>query len=84
MRFDIAIIGGGVNGAGIARDAALRGLRVALIEREDWGAGTTGASKRMIHGGVRYLAQGNISLVREALHEAGIALPGLRVVEGRA
>ena len=55
MRFDIAIIGGGVNGTGIARDAALRGLRVALIEREDWGAGTTGGSTRMIHGGLRYL-----------------------------
>ena len=55
MRFDLAIIGGGVNGAGIARDAALRGLRVALIEREDWGAGTTGGSTRMIHGGLRYL-----------------------------
>lgn len=55
MRFDIAIIGGGVNGSGIARDAAMRGLKVALIEREDWGAGTTGGSTRMIHGGLRYL-----------------------------
>jgi glycerol-3-phosphate dehydrogenase len=55
VTYDIAIIGGGVNGTGIARDAALRGLRVALIEREDWGAGTTGGSTRMIHGGLRYL-----------------------------
>jgi glycerol-3-phosphate dehydrogenase len=55
MLFDIAIIGGGINGAGIARDAALRGLSVALFERDDWGAGTTGSSTRMIHGGVRYL-----------------------------
>jgi glycerol-3-phosphate dehydrogenase len=52
---DIAIVGGGINGAGIARDAALRGLDVAVFEREDWGAGTTGGSTRMIHGGVRYL-----------------------------
>lgn len=55
MLYDVAIIGGGINGAGVARDAALRGLRVALIEREDWGCGTTGASTRMIHGGIRYL-----------------------------
>jgi glycerol-3-phosphate dehydrogenase len=55
MLYDLLVIGGGVNGAGIARDAALRGLSVALFEREDWGAGTTGHSTRMIHGGVRYL-----------------------------
>lgn len=55
MIYDLAIIGGGINGTGVARDAALRGLRVALFEREDWGAGTTGASTRMIHGGIRYL-----------------------------
>ncbi|HUP88863.1 MAG TPA: glycerol-3-phosphate dehydrogenase/oxidase, partial [Longimicrobiales bacterium] len=50
-----AIIGGGINGAGIARDASLRGLKVAVFEREDWGAGTTGHSTRMVHGGLRYL-----------------------------
>jgi len=55
MLYDLLIIGGGINGAGIARDASLRGLSVALFEREDWGAGTTGHSTRMIHGGVRYL-----------------------------
>ncbi|MFW6079027.1 MAG: glycerol-3-phosphate dehydrogenase/oxidase [Gemmatimonadota bacterium] len=55
MVYDIVIIGGGINGAGLARDASLRGLSVALLEREDWGAGTTGASTRMVHGGVRYL-----------------------------
>ncbi|HEX6939052.1 MAG TPA: glycerol-3-phosphate dehydrogenase/oxidase [Longimicrobiales bacterium] len=55
MLYDLAIIGGGINGTGVARDAALRGLRVALVEREDWGCGTTGASTRMVHGGVRYL-----------------------------
>jgi glycerol-3-phosphate dehydrogenase len=55
MVYDLAIIGGGINGAGVARDAALRGLSVALFEREDWGAGTTGSSTRMVHGGMRYL-----------------------------
>ena len=53
--FDLIVIGGGVNGAGIARDAALRGLKVALVEKKDLGAGTSGASSGMIHGGVRYL-----------------------------
>jgi len=52
---DLIVIGGGANGAGAARDAALRGLSVAVFEREDWGAGTTGHSTRMIHGGLRYL-----------------------------
>ncbi len=55
MLYDLAIIGGGINGTGVARDAARRGLRVALFEREDWGCGTTGSSTRMVHGGVRYL-----------------------------
>ena len=70
MRFDLAIIGGGVNGAGIARDAALRGLRVALIEREDWGAGTTGGSTRMIHGGLRYLLY-DVPTTRVSNEDAG-------------
>lgn len=55
MVYDLVVIGGGINGAGIARDAVLRGLSVAVIEREDWGAGTTGSSTRMVHGGLRYL-----------------------------
>ena len=55
MLYDLIIIGGGINGAGTARDAALRGLTVALFEREDWGSGTTGGSTRMVHGGIRYL-----------------------------
>ncbi len=55
MVYDLVIIGGGINGAGVARDAALRGMSVALFEREDWGAGTTGGSTRMVHGGLRYL-----------------------------
>ena len=70
MRYDLAIIGGGVNGAGIARDAALRGLRVALIEREDWGAGTTGGSTRMIHGGLRYLLY-DVPTTRVSNEDAG-------------
>jgi glycerol-3-phosphate dehydrogenase len=70
LRFDIAIIGGGVNGAGIARDAALRGLKVALIEREDWGAGTTGGSTRMIHGGLRYLLY-DVPTTRVSNEDAG-------------
>jgi glycerol-3-phosphate dehydrogenase len=68
--YDIAIIGGGINGAGIARDAALRGLRVAVFEREDWGAGTTGSSTRMIHGGVRYLLY-DIPTTRISSEDAG-------------
>jgi glycerol-3-phosphate dehydrogenase len=68
--YDLAIIGGGVNGTGIARDAALRGLRVALIEREDWGAGTTGGSTRMIHGGLRYLLY-DIPTTRISNEDAG-------------
>ena len=55
MLYDIAVIGGGVTGAGVARDAALRGLKVALVERGRPGGGTTAASTHLIHGGVRYL-----------------------------
>jgi glycerol-3-phosphate dehydrogenase len=68
--YDVAIIGGGINGAGIARDASLRGLSVALFEREDWGAGTTGSSTRMIHGGVRYLLY-DIPTTRVSSEDAG-------------
>jgi glycerol-3-phosphate dehydrogenase len=68
--YDLAIIGGGINGTGIARDAALRGLSVALFEREDWGAGTTGASTRMIHGGVRYLLY-DVPTTRLSSQDAG-------------
>ncbi len=64
------MIGGGINGAGVARDAALRGLSVALFEREDWGAGTTGSSTRMIHGGVRYLLY-DIPTTRVSSEDAG-------------
>lgn len=66
---DILVIGGGVVGAGIARDAAMRGLRVGLVDRHDFAFGTSSRSSRLLHGGLRYLAQGRIGLVREASRE---------------
>src|SRR5215204_5955610 len=63
---DLLIIGGGIVGAGIARDAAMRGLRVALVEQHDFAFGTSSRSSRLLHGGMRYLAQGRLGLVREA------------------
>lgn len=68
-RFDLLVIGGGVNGAGIARDAAGRGLSVCLVEQDDLAAHTSSASTKLIHGGLRYLEQGELRLVREALAE---------------
>jgi glycerol-3-phosphate dehydrogenase len=67
--FDLAVIGGGITGAGIARDAAMRGLSVALVEAHDFASGTSSRSSKMIHGGLRYLAQGDLGLVREAASE---------------
>jgi glycerol-3-phosphate dehydrogenase len=67
--FDVVVVGGGATGLGIALDAALRGLRVALLERGDFGQGTSSRSTKLVHGGVRYLAQGDFRLVYEALHE---------------
>ena len=67
--FDLLVIGGGIQGAAIAREAAVRGLATLLVEREDFACGTSSRSSRLIHGGVRYLEQGNFGLVREALHE---------------
>ncbi|KFA87531.1 glycerol-3-phosphate dehydrogenase/oxidase [Archangium violaceum] len=64
--FDLLVIGGGVTGSGIARDASLRGLRVALVEREDFASGTSSRSSRLIHGGVRYLEHGHLGLVFES------------------
>lgn len=66
---DIAVVGGGATGLGVALDAASRGLRVVLVESHDFAKGTSSRATKLVHGGVRYLAQGNISLVREALHE---------------
>jgi glycerol-3-phosphate dehydrogenase len=67
--FDLAVIGGGINGAAIARDAAMRGLRVALVDRGDFAGATSSHSSKLIHGGLRYLPQGRLRLVREALRE---------------
>jgi glycerol-3-phosphate dehydrogenase len=72
--FDLAIIGGGINGVGIARDAAGRGLKVLLVEQNDLASGTSSASTKLIHGGLRYLAQGAFRLVREALAEREVLL----------
>lgn len=70
--FDLIIIGAGINGAGIARDAALRGLRVLLLDKGDVGGGTSSASTRLIHGGLRYLEHGEFALVFESLREREI------------
>lgn len=67
--FDVLVIGGGVTGCGVALDAASRGLSVALLEKRDFAAGTSSRSSKLIHGGLRYLEQLDIGLVREALHE---------------
>src|SRR3954468_10779685 len=70
--WDMLVIGGGATGAGIAVDAASRGYEVLLLEQDDFGKGTSSRSTKLVHGGVRYLEQGNISLVMEALKERGI------------
>ena len=67
--FDVAVIGAGINGAGIARDAALRGLRVVVFDKKDMCSGTSAVSSRLIHGGLRYLEHGEIPLVFESLRE---------------
>jgi len=70
--WDMVIIGGGATGVGVAVDGATRGLDVLLLEREDFAKATSSRSTKLVHGGVRYLEQGNISLVMEALKERGI------------
>jgi glycerol-3-phosphate dehydrogenase len=70
--WDLAVVGGGATGVGVALDAAARGYSVVLLEQSDFGKGTSSRSTKLIHGGVRYLQQGNISLVMEALRERGI------------
>lgn len=72
--YDLTIIGGGINGTAIARDAAGRGLRVLLLEQHDLGSGTSWASSKLIHGGLRYLEQGAFKLVREGLKERALLL----------
>ena len=69
---DLLVIGGGITGAGIARDAAMRGLRTGLVEAVDFAAGTSSRSSKLIHGGLRYLQQGDVALVREAATERAV------------
>ncbi|MHA1447835.1 MAG: FAD-dependent oxidoreductase [Candidatus Hodarchaeales archaeon] len=66
VHFDILVIGGGITGAGVARDAQLRGFSVALVEKSDFGQGTSSGSSKLVHAGLRYLAQKEFRLVREA------------------
>ena len=73
-RFDIAIMGGGATGLGVALEASVRGYKVVLFDSHDFAKGTSSRSTKLVHGGVRYLAQGNVSLVREALHERSVLL----------
>src|ERR1700749_1769055 len=68
-RFDVAVIGGGITGAGVALDAASRGYSVALVEKADFASGTSSRSPKLVHGGLRYLQQFDLGLVREALLE---------------
>src|SRR4051812_28955657 len=68
-QFDVLVVGGGITGAGVALDAASRGLRTGLIERDDFASGTSSKSSKLVHGGLRYLQNGDVRLVYEALHE---------------
>ena len=72
--YDLIIVGGGIHGCGIARDAAMRGLRVALFEKGDIGSGTSSASSKLVHGGLRYLEQLRLGLVKESLRERSTLL----------
>src|SRR5258706_5622076 len=67
--FDVLVVGGGITGCGVALDAAARGLRTALVERDDFASGTSSKSSKLVHGGLRYLQQGEVRLVYEALRE---------------
>jgi glycerol-3-phosphate dehydrogenase len=71
---DLLVVGGGITGAGIARDAAMRGLRTGLVERDDFGSGTSSRSSRLVHGGLRYLEHGDLRLVFEASRERHVLL----------
>ena len=68
-RFDVLVIGGGITGAGVARDAAMRGLDVALVEKNDFASGTSSRSSRLVHGGIRYLEYAQVGMVRESVRE---------------
>jgi len=71
---DLLVVGGGITGAGVVRDAASRGLRALLVERDDFAAGTSSRSSKMIHGGLRYLAQGQLGMTREACRERDLLM----------
>ncbi|MEL6189502.1 MAG: FAD-dependent oxidoreductase, partial [Myxococcota bacterium] len=71
-RFDLVVVGGGASGVGVALDAASRGYSVCLVEQADFGKGTSSRSTKLVHGGVRYLQQGDVKLVTEALRERGV------------
>src|SRR3954462_15861667 len=73
--FDVLVIGGGINRWGVARDAAMRGLKVLLVERDDLASGTSGRSLRLNHGGIRYLEKGRLPLVYESIRERQTLLP---------
>ena len=77
---DLVVVGGGITGAGVALDAALRGFDVVLVERGDFASGTSSKSSKLVHGGLRYLQQGDVALVREALRERSILQ---RIAQGR-
>ena len=81
---DVLIIGGGIVGSGVARDAAMRGLSTLLVDRYDFAFGSSSRSSRLLHGGLRYLAQGRIGLVREASHEKMILARIAGIPEARA
>ena len=68
-RPDVLVLGGGIHGAGVARDAVLRGLSVAVVDAGDWASGTSSRSSKLLHGGLRYLEQGALGFVRESLRE---------------
>src|SRR5882672_9963642 len=72
--FDLIVVGAGINGAGIARDAVMRGLRVLLLDKGDIASGTTSWSTRLIHGGLRYLEHREVGLVRESLREREVLM----------
>ncbi|WP_150452577.1 glycerol-3-phosphate dehydrogenase/oxidase, partial [Arenibacter lacus] len=73
-KWDVLIIGGGATGLGVALDSAVRGYRTLLLEQVDYAKGTSSRSTKLVHGGVRYLAQGDLGLVKEALYERGLML----------
>src|SRR5215207_10493642 len=73
-QFDVLVVGGGITGVGVALDAATRGLRTALVERDDFASGTSSKSSKLVHGGLRYLQQREVGLVYEGLAERQVAL----------